>query len=513
MTGGHPAQHSDDAASPATGTTTDAAAPTLRSRAWPTIALTLFCLLAGIPTTIALTPAQPVEAFGQHLTVGARPPQPALSGAARLVQVGNTELDVDRLTVWGPLRPQLTMGPVQRSEAAAAVFDAERAPQAGREAVESVVTGFLDWYLLAGAGLLVFTLAAAAGATALRTLLVLRRQSRTTGAHAPLHDIWSYCVRAARRMTLVALVAAVLAWLGSGALAYAGSVRGLSNVSSLSQLVGANHLSPAPVGPPVTGFDGAVIGDSRVVRLGGPPLPDAPPDAAACERSTDSLAVEIGNLSGTRVLNLACPDATVTSGLRGPQQRRDRVLPPQVGLLKQVRDLDFVVVAIGPNDLGWSDFLQYCYGVPDCSDQLTQGEFDYRLAAFDRVYGDLLVDLNGLPDGPQVIIMTSYGAFEPDTDADCPDIHRDGYPGLDPTKIELLTARNDRLNEVLRTGAEKYGFTVVDPPLRLLCGHRSDGLGPDIQGLADPAPFHPTGIGELRMASAVVRQIGPQPGG
>jgi hypothetical protein len=108
--------------------------------------------------------------------------------------------------------------------------------------------------------------------------------------------------------------------------------------------------------------------------------------------------------------------------------------------------------------------------------------------------------------------MTSYGAFEPDTDtADCPDARRAGYPGLDDTKIDLLTARNDRLNEVLRTGAEKYGFAVVDPPLRLLCGQRRDGLGPDVQGLDDPAPFHPTGVGELRMASAVVRQIGSEP--
>lgn len=215
MTAGPTTHDSDDAAPAPTPSDPEGgpAAAALRSRWWPTVALTLFCLLAGVPAAIALTPAQPVEAFGQHLTVGARPPQPTLSGPARLVQVGNTELDLDRLTVWGPLRPQVTMGPVQRSDAAAAVFDAERAPQAGQDAVESVVTGFVDWFALGAGVLLLFTLAAAAGATAIRTLLVLRRQSRATGEHAPLTDIWSYCVRAARRMTLVALVAAVLAWL------------------------------------------------------------------------------------------------------------------------------------------------------------------------------------------------------------------------------------------------------------------------------------------------------------
>jgi hypothetical protein len=147
-----------------------------------------------------------------------------------------------------------------------------------------------------------------------------------------------------------------------------------------------------------------VIGDSRAVRVGGPPLPSTAEDPAndrACERSTDSLAAEIGDLLPSRVLNLACPSATITSGLRGPQDRGGRLVPAQIGLLKQVQDLRFVVVAIGPNDVGWTDFLRYCYGVADCSDQLTQGEFDYRIAAFDRVYGDLLVDLNDLPGVPR----------------------------------------------------------------------------------------------------------------
>jgi hypothetical protein len=462
---------------------------------------------------ISLTPGQQIVAFGQHITVGARPPELSMDGPARLVQVGNTSLDVERLNVYGPLRPQLTMGPVQRNAAAAAVFDPQKSTQAREEAVTAVTRGFVGWYLWGGLGLVAFTLAAAAVTAGLRTMVVLRRQSRATGDHPPLAEIWANCVGAAGRMTAIAVTASVLAWGASGALAYNGAVDGLRGVTSLAQLVGAYHLSPDPVGPEVTGYTGAVIGDSRAVRVGGPPVspvgPDARPDDATCERSTDSLAAEIGHLLPARVLNLACPSATITSGLRGPQEHRGQSVPPQVGVLKQVQGLRFVVVAIGPNDVGWADFLQYCYGVPDCSDQLTQGEFDYRLAAFDRVYGDLLVDLNDLPGRPQVIIMTSYGAFRPD--ADCPDTRADGYPGLDRAKIELLSSRNDALNAVLTAGAEKYGFAVARPELRLLCSPGTDGLGPDLQGLRDPVPFHPTGIGSLRMASAVTRLINAAP--
>ena len=302
-------------------------------------------------------------------------------------------------------------------------------------------------------------------------------------------------------------------WLGCGALAWTGTTAGLRGVTSLAQLVGAYHLSPEPVGPPLTGYTGAVIGDSRAARLGGPPVPAtgpyARPDDAVCQRSSDSLASEIGDLLPTRVLNLACPDATVTAGLRGPQDIGGQQVPAQVGVLRQVQGLRFVAVEIGPNDVGWTDFLRYCYGVPDCADTLTQNEFDYRLAAFDRAYGDLLVDLNDLPGRPQVIIVASYGAFA--KDADCADTRATGYPGLDAGKIALLTARNDQLNAVLTAGAEKYGFAVARPELSLLCDPHSDGLGPDIQGMADRFPFHPTGIGSLRTASSVVRLVNPPP--
>jgi len=477
-------------------------------RSWPTILLVSFCLCVGIPVTVAVTPAQELVVFGQHIAVGARPPDLSIAGPARLVQVGNTALDIDQLHIYGPLRPELTMGPVIRN--AAAVFDPVAGPRAQEEAISTVTRGFATWYVLGGLGLLAFTLCAAGAAAGIRTLVVLHRQSRAHGGeHAPLSEIFSYCVRAARRMTVIALVSAVIAWLASGALAVTGSLQGLRGVTSLAQLVGAYHLTPDPVGPPITGYDGAVIGDSRAARLGGPPVPDGSPDDVACQRSTDSLAAEIGRLLPARVLNLACPGATITSGLRGPQDAGGRSVPAQVGVLKQVQDLRFVVVAIGPNDVGWIDFLRYCYGVPDCSDRLTQGEFDYRLAAFDRVYGDLLIDLNELPGSPQVIIMTSYGAFPPG--ADCADTRAEGYPGLDPVKIELLNDRNKQLNDVLIAGAQKYGFDVADPQLAMLCEKGTDGLGPDLQGMADPHPFHPTGIGSLRMASSVVRHIDPLP--
>ena len=121
-----------------------------------------------------------------------------------------------------------------------------------------------------------------------------------------------------------------------------------------------------------------------------------------------------------------------------------------------------MVVAIGPNDLAWTDLLRYCYAVANCQDRLTQGEFDYRLAAFDRDYGNLLQDLNDLPDRPQIIIVTSYDVFNPDancTDAQGP-ARRTGSPRATST---LLTHRNAELNDVLDRGREEVRLRRGQP--------------------------------------------------
>ncbi|MDT7751610.1 MAG: hypothetical protein QOD96_5272, partial [Pseudonocardiales bacterium] len=89
------------------------------------------CLCLGVPVAIALTPAQDLVSFGQPVSVGARTPSLSVSGPAQLVQIGNTELDIPRLWVYGPLRPKLVMGPVQRNAAAAKALRPDTAGQAG----------------------------------------------------------------------------------------------------------------------------------------------------------------------------------------------------------------------------------------------------------------------------------------------------------------------------------------------------------------------------------------------
>ena len=476
------------------------------ARSWPTLMVALLCLIIGLPAAILLTPQQQITIAGQNLAVGARPPTATVSGPAQLVQIGNTHLDVAPFQIWGPLRPRLTLGPVSRNAAAAAALDPKTSGQTEADALSTLAWGFVRWYLWATIGLVAFTLGATAVAGYLRTLLTLRRHSRSQLRQLTVADIWHRSTGEIRVMVAVSLTLVLAVWVACGALAYTGAVNGLHDVRSLSQLAGTYYLPPLPEGPPVSGYAGAVVGDSRVSRLGGPPVPGGTPSDIACLRSTDSLAAEVTGQTGQRVLNLACPGASIENGLRGPQTQGGQDLPAQMGLLKQVQGLKFVVVAVGPNDLAWTDLLRYCYAVANCQDNLTQGEFDYRLAAFDRDYGALLRDLNDLPDRPQIIIMTSYDVFK--AGANCSDVK--GPPpagGLSPGNIDVLLHRNAELNDVLAAGAKKYGFDVASPRLATLCEPDADKLGADIQGFADADPFHPTGVGMIRMAASVVRVL------
>lgn len=472
-------------------------------RSWPTLVVLTCCVFVGVPLVVLLNPDQQLQVLGQTIGVGARAPQLSVRGPAEVVQIGNTDLDLSSVQVFGPLRPRLSLGPIQRGEAAAQALDPDRSAAAAETAVHTVVEGFVRWFLWGALGMVLAALAISALAAWLRMLLVLRRQHRSVTDPEVLVSTWRRLSGSLARMTVIAVVGSLVVWTAGGALASAGTVQGLARVHSLTDLVGATRVTPSAVGPPVQGYTAAVIGDSRAARVGGPPVPDPSPDDQACERSSDSLAVQLGRIESTRVLNLACSGASTSVGLLGTQLKGERRIPAQVGRLKQVRGLKTVVVAIGPNDLSWTDFLQYCYGLSSCDDRLSAGEFTYRMAEFDQQYAQLLAALNDLPGPPRVVVLTSYDPFGPDAGPRCPDFRGPSqYPGLNRHKIDLLDERNAALNEVLRTGARKYGFAVAAAQLTPLCETPPDGLGPDLQGLADAHPFHPTAVGSLRLAAA-----------
>src|SRR2546429_223401 len=72
-----------------------------------------------------------------------------------------------------------------------------------------------------------------------------------------------------------------------------------------------------------------------------------------------------------------------------------------------------------------------------------------------------------------------------------------GRAGLTPTKLAILTSRLTTLNAVLAKGATEFRFLSPQPDFT---GHQLCTSQPYVQWFGDPAPFHPTALGQLAIA-------------
>jgi lysophospholipase L1-like esterase len=297
----------------------------------------------------------------------------------------------------------------------------------------------------------------------------------------------------------------------------------LAGIATLADLTGRAVLvtPPSPAGPVRGDIEVAVIGDSTAAGVGNTP-PTEPTDAdIACARSRDAYAEVLQSATGWTVENLACASATIRQGLLGSQPRRPVTPAAQVGVLKNITSLRAVIVSIGANDIGWSDFLTYCYGLSRCDDQATQRLILSRLDTFRLQYVQLLQQLSELPTRPAVIVTGYYDPFGDRFDCpalrdpDAPAVLPEGYGFApdpsepDPTervkqKIEPLRSILAQLNDVLAQGAEAFGFTSVVPSFE---GHALCSEQPWVQGMSDPYPFHPRAAGELAIAAALLPRL------
>src|SRR5699024_8857873 len=96
------------------------------------------------------------------------------------------------------------------------------------------------------------------------------------------------------------------------------------------------------------------------------------------------------------------------------------------------------------------------------------------------------------PNHPVVIINQYYDPLVGDTDCLQDD-------GLSEAKKQTLRADLSALNDLLEQAADTARFRVAKPDFD---GHGLCSDQPYVQGLDDPAPFHPTASGQLAIALA-----------
>lgn len=471
---------------------------------------------AALLVALAATPAVPVTVFGQTVQVGAVAPSPEMGwsgpGQADLFGQGPVQT-VQRFQ--GPVRPRVVWERFNRDAEASAFIQVTTvegrrrittgAPAVGAALAEAWTQYFVRLVSVAGlAGTLGHLLAVAV------TAIVRGPHARVR--HAP-HRVWPLALSASLSMAVTA---------GAALLTVSSAREHLAGVSTLADLTGTASLVPAPIaaGPERADVEVAVIGDSTAAGVGNTAI-DRPSDAdIACARSADAYAEVLQSATGWVVENLACASATIPEGLLGPQPRRPVTPPAQVGVLKSMPGLRVVVVSVGANDIGWSDLITYCYGMPRCDDRASERLLQRRLDSFRLHYAQLLQQLSDLPSRPEVIVTGYYDPFGAAFDCPAlrdPEVAQDAPVGygfapdetrdLDEVlrqKVDPLRSAVAQLNMVLQQGADAFGFAHVQPSFE---GHALCSAQPWVQGLSDPYPFHPNAAGELAIAAAQLPEL------
>jgi lysophospholipase L1-like esterase len=239
------------------------------------------------------------------------------------------------------------------------------------------------------------------------------------------------------------------------------------------------------------------MGDSTAAGLGGPPVQDATPQDAACQRSSSAFALTLARVNGWKVDNLACSGATIAHGILGRQSAGGRHIPPQLAVAKRAVDAKAVIVSVGANDMNWSSSVYVCAASDACDSRAITAYFQRTLNRFTSDYYELLRQLATVPGNPTVVINQYYVPFDPSLDCLAPS-------GLTPGKLRVLLDRLNTLNEVLANGAKTFGYRTVQPDFS---GHELCTDASYVQDLGDPAPLHPNARGQLVIALADERAL------
>jgi hypothetical protein len=438
-------------------------------RRWARILAGLALLAAAVLATAAaleITPMQTVTVAGQVIKVGAAP---------RLGLSGPGEVDLfgqglpTAISIPGPIKLQLQLSQITLNSELTNFVQGRSPSSNGQSLRTQLVAGwerYFGWEILV-AGLAALILAGAvAGWRRLppkSTVLVL---------------VLGLVVTEAINLTAIAVTAD-------------GARGALHGVSSLNQLVGSADVTvqPQPAEPPLHGIQEVVLGDSTAAGAGLPLVANPSAADTVCGRSTQSYALDLAAAHGWTALNLACDSATIAQGLLGPQPENGQQIPAQIDAARRVQRPAVVIVSVGADDLQWAGIVEVC-AVSACDSRASNAYFQQKLAEFSTDYLQLLIQIGRLPGHPQVIINRYYDPFG--SDVSC--ITR---RGLTAAKVKTLQSWLAALNQVLAKGAAQFGYLSPQPSF---AGHELCSPLPYVQGLAAPAPFHPTALGQLDIA-------------
>jgi uncharacterized protein YjbI with pentapeptide repeats/lysophospholipase L1-like esterase len=257
--------------------------------------------------------------------------------------------------------------------------------------------------------------------------------------------------------------------------------------------------------------------------------------ALACHRSNQAFPFIVARMLHARLTDLACTSAEAGPGLLQQQTSYSSdsapATPPQLGPAYENAHPKLVTITIGANDIGFASAVGRCYMSPTkggCeNDQGLKDDVDKKLDAFSQNLDEVLKRIVSIghksPNGiPLVALMQYYNPF-PQPWQGCLDtipwqlLTGNWIVGVTAGQVKFMLEYLDKLNGTIATVAARFPNVRVINLNPVFDGHRWCGGDPWVYGpqirlgnsppvtlhLNNPAPFHPTPMGQLGIGKLV----------
>ncbi|HEU4914313.1 MAG TPA: SGNH/GDSL hydrolase family protein [Candidatus Saccharimonadales bacterium] len=240
------------------------------------------------------------------------------------------------------------------------------------------------------------------------------------------------------------------------------------------------------------------LGDSIAAGVGLQPLEGSQEDAV-CGRSSASYPYQVARRIGMSFGHYACGGAKVSDGLYDSQEIGGLQLEPQIDRAFAAGTPEVISVTIGANDMRWTRILQQCY-LSDCGGRLDEVQMTaYRTYLRYKLHRTLsLIYAKSHEVQPKVIFTGYFMPFSTGAPA-CADTRN-----FTPTEMTWLNGQVAKLNQTITDSVSWYDFARYAPVD--FAGHEFCTQNPWIQGVADPAPYHPTAAGQLAISRSVLAE-------
>lgn len=239
------------------------------------------------------------------------------------------------------------------------------------------------------------------------------------------------------------------------------------------------------------GYNYVALGDSVAAGIG---LSGAY-GTAACGKTSQAYSIKVASYLKSSPISFACSGAT--AGDLVTQQHVPGPNPPaQLTNAFAKGTPKVMTITAGANDIRWSDFIKKCFA-STCGTKNDTDTANALLAAMQYklhyAFGSIERRSNYKP--PKVYITGYYNPLS----ANCQSAQ------LTSTELTWLNAEAKALNQTIKNTAKHYSFVEFVPVS--FAGHDVCSATPWVQGLSDPAPFHPTATGQKAIANAIITAI------